>query len=149
MPSFWYNTPLAQLMQRQIDLREAGDDIRVMLVDATSTGGTQREAATISAITTLGELSGTNYSRKNLANQTVTQDDGNNRAAFDADNPVWTQLGADNAAIRSALLFKFVTDDTDSVPLAYIDNAPEFPLQPNGGDFTLNWNAAGILQLQA
>lgn len=119
------------------------DDIRVMLVDSTTTADTEEDVTTISGITTLGELSGTGYVRKALANEIVNKDDANNRSEFDADDTVWTGINAGTA--QAAIIYKHVTDDSDSIPLFYIDS--DFPFVTNGGDMTIQWNAEGISQI--
>jgi len=122
------------------------DDIRVILVDNSTTADTEEDAATISGFTTLGELSGTGYSRKVLASKAVNKDDANNRTEFDAADVVYTSINAGTA--QAAIIYKHVTNDTDSIPLMYIDQT-DFPIITNGGDVTLNFNVEGILQLQA
>lgn len=118
-------------------------DIRILLVDNTTTADTEKDAETISDFTTLGELSGTGYTRKALASEAVNQDDPNLRAEFDAADVTWTLINAGTAA--GALIYRFVTNDADSVPIAFIDSV--FPITTNGSDFTIQWNAEGIIQL--
>lgn len=83
------------------------------------------------------ECDATNYVRKTLANKAVTTT--GNKTLFDADNPVWTALGgASNNTITGVLIFKFVTNDAASIPLAYIDVAD---LVTNGGQVTYTKDA--------
>lgn len=119
------------------------DDIRVLLVDSSTTSDTEEDVTTISGITTLGELSGTGYVRKALANEIVNKDDVNNRSEFDADDVVWTGINAGTA--QAAIYYKHVTNDADSIPLFYVDS--DFPFVTNGGNMTIQHNAEGISQI--
>ena len=142
MASFVYTEAKRALLAGDLDLN--AHDIRVMLVDSTTTADTEEDATTISGITTLGELSGTGYARVALANEAVAADNTNNRGEFDSDDAAWTGIDAGTAA--AALVYRHVTNDTDSVPIAYIDTGG-FPIVTNGGNLTIQWNAEGILQL--
>lgn len=139
MADFCFNALKGGVLSGAIDLDT--NDIRVMLLGTALVEGTVQDADTISAIT-LDEITATNYARKSLT-ETVTTDDTNNRGVFDATDVTWTSLGgAVNDTIEAALIFKFVTNDTDSVPLIHLDLATT---PTNGGDITLQFNSAGIL----
>lgn len=148
--SFVYTFAKTLLLEGLIDFREAGDDIRIMLikVKASTTTDTEKDKVTISGFTTLGEVAATNYVRKAIANQAVNQDDPNLRAEFDGDDITFTALGgALNDTIGAILVFKFVTNDADSIPIAYIDNAgSDFSVPTNGGNVVIGWDPEGILQ---
>jgi hypothetical protein len=121
----------------------ASDDIRVMLLGTVLVEGTVQDADTISGITIDEITTATNYVRKALASEAVTTDDTNNRGAFDAADVTWTALGgAANDTIEAALIYKHVTNDTDSIPLIHLDLAST---PTNGGDITLAFASAGIL----
>jgi hypothetical protein len=62
MPNFLYTQATKEIGDGNIDW--INDDIRVILVDNTTSADTEQDAATISGFTTLGELTGTGYSRK-------------------------------------------------------------------------------------
>lgn len=145
MASFVYTRALFQLANGDMDL--TGDDIRVLLVKESGNTTTDTEADTtfLDQFTTLGELSATSYVRKALANELITEDTANDRAEFSADaTVVWSPLGgASNDTIGALILYKHVTNDTDSIPIAYIELSDT---TTNGGDITVSWNAQGILQ---
>lgn len=147
MANFWYTRAARDILKGDLDWDEVGHDIRVILVMTNTTADTEQDAATISAFTTLDEHDGTNYVRKALANQIVNEDTANNRGEGDADNVTWTALGAGTRAIAGAVVYRHVTNDTDSVPVAWIDTPA--PPNSNGGDWTANWNVEGIVQTQA
>lgn len=144
--SFVYTGAKEQIAQGGIDFREAGDDIRIALVMSNTTADTEQDKLLMNAFTTLDEYDGAAYVRKALATQTVTRDDPNDRAEFDAIDVVWTALGVGTRQAVGMLIYKHVTDDTDSIPLAYIDTGG-FPFDGNGGDVTIQWNVEGILQI--
>jgi hypothetical protein len=89
------------------------------------------------------ECSGTGYSRQTLAVTTST-DTTDDEAVADATDLAYT--GADFGTIQSILLFKTVTDDTDSPLIAHITSA-DLPLTTNGGDVDLAWATEGVLNL--
>jgi hypothetical protein len=131
-------------LEGEIDL--VNDDIRVMLVMTNTTADTEDDVNTISAFTTLDEFDGAGYSRQALASQAVNEDAANNRAEFDATDSTFSSIAVGTRQVQAAILFKHVTNDTDSVPLAFIDDGG-FPFTANGSDVVSQWNAEGILQL--
>jgi hypothetical protein len=140
----WYNRGKTQVLNGGVDLLT--DTIKVMLVNASASFNADHNF--VSEVNT-NELSGTGYAggfagsgRKTLASKTVTEDDTNDRAEFDAADVTWTAINAGTAS--AAVLIKEGTADTDSVLIAYLDFTD---VVTNGGDFTLQWDAEGILQL--
>ena len=145
MASLVYTRAKYQIANGDIDL--TGDDIRVFLVKVagSTTTDTEEDTTFIDQFTTLGEVSATNYVRKALAGEVVNEDTANDRAEFDATDVTWSSLGgASNDTIGALIVFKFVTNDTDSIPIAYIELTDT---TTNGGDITVSWNVEGILQL--
>jgi len=64
------------------------------------------------------EIAGTGYSRKTIANPTETEDAGNDKVVFDADNPVWT--GANfTSYVKGCVTYKNNTNDADHRLLVY------------------------------
>ena len=132
-----YNNFKEQLMLGTIDLVD--DTIKVGLVTGYSPDiDTHDQWSDVSG----DEESGTGYSAggETLANASVTQDDSNNRAVFDGDDVTWTGLNVGTPS--HAIMY----DDTpsDNWLIAYW----ELSTASNGGDYTLQWNAAdGIITL--
>ena len=95
--------------------------------------------------TEYGTGSGYTAGGKTLSAQTVTQDNTNDRAAWDADNVTWTSLGALTPATPSDAIF---WDDTPTSPadplICYIELGTT---ATNGGDYTITINANGIILL--
>lgn len=133
---FTYNEAKRAIASGEIDF--ASDDIRALLVMSNTTADTDDDVNTISGITTLDEFGGANYARKALTGEAVSEDAGNNKATFDADNPVWTALGNGARQIAGVVIYKHVTNDADSVPLFYMDGG-SFPFDPGGADVTLQF----------
>lgn len=148
MASFVYTHAKALLLEGALDFDTAGDDIRVMLVMTNTTTDTEEDVTTISGFTTLDEYDGANYARQALANEVVNEDAANNRGEFDADDDEFSGgsgLGVGTRQAQAMVVYKHVTNDTDSIPIAFIDTGG-FPFDGNGGQVTVTWNAEGILQ---
>lgn len=123
-----------------------GADIRALLVMTNTTVDTENDAiAFIDDFTTLDEMDGSGYVRKALASEAVAKDDANDRAEFDAEDVTWSALGNGTREILGVLIYKHVTNDTDSIPIAFIERASA--TNPGGDDYVYQWNAEGILQL--
>ena len=144
MANFAYTYGKLQIMNGAIDF--SSDDIRIMLVMTNSTADTDQDVDFIDQIGTLDEMDGANYVRKALASEATAADDPNNRAEFTADPVTWTALGAGTREVLGAVIFKFVTNDADSIALAYIDTGG-FPFAATGADVTITPNAEGFLQI--
>lgn len=145
MASFVYNEAKRAVAAGELDLN--AHDMRVALLMTNTTADTQNDGiVTVGDLSTLDEMDGTNYSSpgKALANEAVNKDDPNDRAEFDADDVTWTALGNGTRQIAGALLYKFVTNITSSLPVAWIEFSSS--TNPGGADFTLQWNSEGILQ---
>ena len=143
MASQVYNAAKKGLLDGSIDLDT--DDIRAILVMANTTGDTENDTKVyVGDLTTLDEHDGANYVRKALANEAVNKDDANDRAEFSADDVTWSSLGAGTRNCVGLILYKHVTNDADSPLIAYVEFAS--PVTNDGSNFTVQWNAEGILQ---
>lgn len=154
-----YNRAKQLLLDSSIDL--TGDTLRVALI-ATDSNGNVDYTPSIDdehyvshvfgsqgngAATELDDSSGTNYERKTLSTTPITEDDSNDRAVFDGDDITWSLLDTPRD-VAGVLLYKQVGSD-DSTPgddpvIAYFDG-PDFPKATNGSDFTVSWDADGII----
>ena len=140
-----YNEAKTELLKGTLDF-DAPDDIRVLLLE---TAGFDATDATIGAVLAGAavELTSTGYSRQALAGEGVTKDDVNDRGEFNADDTTFSSVSRDGSeTIVAAIVFKFITNDAASIPIAYIDTGG-FPISPNGSNIVITWNAEGILQL--
>jgi len=141
--SFAYTYAKTKLLSADIDLN--ADDIRVLMVMSNTTADTEEDKVFIDDFTTLDECDGANYARKALEDEAVAADEANDRGEFDVTDVTWTALGVGTRQNVGIVIFKHVNDDTDSIPILYIDSGG-FPFDGNGGNVTSQWNAEGILQ---
>lgn len=122
-------------------------DMRALLVMSNTTADTEEDTDFIGNFTTLDEYDGANYARQALVNESFAVDTTNDRFVFDADDVVFTSLGAGTRQAVAVILYLHVTTDADSKPIYYIDTGG-FPFDGNGQDATIAWNASGIAYLQ-
>ena len=149
MASVVYNEFARASAAGEIDLNAAGTAIKARLLMSNTTCDTENDAkALLTDFTTIDASDATGYADVELANKAVNKDDGNNRAEFDADNVVFSGLSGD--ATRNyvgVLLYKFVSADADSVPIAFIEFTT--PIVKEATQVTVPWDDEGILQLTA
>lgn len=153
MASLVYNTAAKEILDNTINL--SSDTIKVMLVTSSYVANKDDDVVDAAGADDPvdHEISVTGYTggwggagRKTLANKQFTVDDTDDEAVFD--NTVdltWTALGA-GATIAAAIVIKEGgADDTTSRLIAYLELAS--PFATNGGDFTLQFDAEGIINL--
>ena len=143
MTSIVYTKAKTKLAKAELNLHT--DDIRVLLVMTNTTTDTEEDKEFMDDFTTLDEYGGANYVRKALV-ESVGEDLTNNRAEMDATDVTWTALGAGARQAQGVVIYKHVSAESDSIPIAYIDGG-DFPFSGNGGDVTIVWNAEGIIQV--
>jgi hypothetical protein len=141
-----------EVMEGLRDLATAGDTIKSLLVMNTTTTDTEEDDKFVGDITTLGENDGSGYTggfggagRQTLAGQDVTQDTANNRGKFDGTDEAWTTLGAGANPLQGDILHIPITSDALSPMIVFVDFPSDVTL--NGGDFTIQWHADGIMYL--
>jgi len=132
-----YNRFFANLMNKEVDLE--ADTIRVALL--TSSYTINKDHNTWSDVSA-NEVSGTGYTAggATLANKSVTQDDTNDQATFDADNVTWS---SSTITARYAVLYDDTLTNDDL--LAIFDFGSD--QSSSNGDFTLQFSSDGILSL--
>ena len=133
----FYNNYKEQLMKKQLD--HVVDAFRITLhTGYTPNIDTHAVWADVSA-TEYG--TGANYTANGqlLANKAVTQDDTDNEGVFDADDVTWTNLGALSPATPSHAIIR---DTTTDMLVGYIVLGVT---ATNGGNYTVAWNAEGII----
>jgi len=146
MANFAYTPFKERLLAGDVDLDEAANDIRVLLVMTNTTADTDQDAANLAAIGTLDEYDGANYVRKALANQVTNQDDPNNRGEFDADDFSWLALGVGTRQAQAMLYYRHVDGTAaNDQPIAFVDTGG-FPFNGNGGTVAVAFNAEGLVQ---
>lgn len=146
MSTIAYNYFAYKSARGEVPLHSA--DIRVALVMTNTTCGTENDGITsLADFTTLDEFDGANYARKPLNNQTVTLDDANDRAVFDADDVEWTELGEGTRPVQGALFYVYGATDDLCIPVCFLEYST--PRIPDSSDFTAAWPAVGPLVLNA
>lgn len=125
-----YNVGKAELARADIDLETA--DVRCLLLTGAVT--INPDHATVAAVIAANtEASDASYARQALATKTVTQDDANDRANFDA---ATIDFGAlNNVTPTAALIYLHVTNDADSIPISIHDTG--FGTPANGAGYTI------------
>lgn len=114
------NKVLTRAIDRLQGLDWASADVRAILLDNTSTVNDEEDTQYLSGFSTLGEVTGTGYSRQALQNKVSTVDTTNDLVRFSCDALTWG--GIDVGYIYALLLYLHVNDDDDSEPLMYFDN---------------------------
>lgn len=141
MISNLYNKGLEKLLNH--DIHFVDDTVKVLLVSPDYNFDEGHEF--VSDLTDeVSNANGTGYERKTLANKNMVLDSANNRIYFDADDLIYSSIDTSEILSR-AIVFKQVTDDTDSPVIAMID----FPdISTNGSDVTLQVNTEGLFEVQ-
>jgi len=143
----WINTNAKRaLLAGELDFDAQTFRVALLMTNTSLAVAGQEDVATVAGFTTLDESNGAGYARQTLTGLVVTADNPGNRGLFDANDAVYAALGQGTRNLAGALLFRFITNDADSVPVAWFDAAP-FPFAANGLDLTLRWNAVGIIAL--
>lgn len=145
MASAKFNIAKSRLMSALLDLDEAGDDMRAILVMTNTTADTEIDVDNTGSLTTLDEFDGSGTARKTLDNQAVATDDANDRAEFTSDALVWTTIGNGTRAIQGILVHEFITNDAGSFPFFFSEFSGT--ITPGGSTLTVTPNAEGWYQI--
>jgi hypothetical protein len=122
-------------------------DVRMLLFMTNSTAGDEDNAIEfLDDFTTLDEFDGANYVRKALTNQTRTKDFTNLRTILDADDLVYTDLGAGTRSVAGALAYLEGASDGARIPLAALVYGTA--RTPDGSNFTVAFPATGLIIIQ-
>ena len=134
-----YNSFKAYIMNGSIDLDT--DTIRVALV--TSSYTPDQDAHEDFADVT-NEVTGTGYTADGeaLASKAVTIDDTDNEGVFDAADVTWS---SSTITARGAVIYKDTGSAATSLLICYLDFGSD--QSSSAGDFTIQWNSEGILNL--
>ncbi len=141
-----FNEPKLQLLLTTLDMDT--DVLRIMLFTTSPASLTTalKNLADVAAVlldAAFVEAADASYTgqgatgRLTLTVTTPTKDDTQDQAEFDATDPTWTAL--DSMTLTGAMIFKFVTSDALSTPIAFYDFASD--LVTNGGDVTVQFSA--------
>lgn len=140
MASGVFNVFKANLMKGVIDLDGSGSHtVNVALLDSNYSFDADHNFFTeIDG----DEVSGSGYvaGGMTLDNKAVTQDDGNDRGVFDADDVTWS---TSTITARFAIVYDNTLDSKDLI--AAFDFSSD--QSSSSGNFTIQWNANGIITL--
>lgn len=134
-----YNIFKKSLMNGGIDLDT--DTIKVMLVTSTYTPD---QDAHIDRADVTNEVTGTGYTTggAEITSKTVTQDDTDNEGVFDGADVVWA---SSTITARGAVIYKSTGVAANDLLICYLDFGTD--KVSTAGDFTLQWGAEGIVNL--
>ena len=135
-----YNPGLLKLLDGTIDFEN--DTIKLLLVDTNHSFTKSDEFVSDIVANEATNSSGSGYERKTLANASIALDAGNDRVEFDADDISYTAIDA--GTIASAIIYKEVTNDSDSPLIADVDFTD---LVTNGSDVDLQVNSEGFFYI--
>jgi hypothetical protein len=127
-----YNTAIAAY-----DMSAAGTAFKVMLLTSSYTPNADHDTTADLS----GEITNSGYTAggATLASKTVTLDDANDRAYWDAADVTWTSLAGSPDTPAYAVVYHSASGDLVSCH-SLTGSAP------NGTDFTLTWSASGIVR---
>lgn len=135
-----YNDYKEQLFKKVHDM--VGDTVKVTLHTSYTPNIDTHQvwADTGVSSTEYGTASGYTAGGKTLANKSVTQDNTNDRALFDADDVTWTALGPLSPATPGHAIIWNDTPTSPADPLiAYVEIGVT---ATNGGNYTLAWSSS-------
>jgi len=140
MASVLLNGFKKRIMDGSIDLDT--DTIKVALLGGTYVADV--DGHTFWSDVKASEVSGTGYvsGGQALASKVVTQDNTADKASFDAADVTWS---ASTITARYAVLYKDTGTATTSPLICCFDFGAD--KSSSNGDFTIQWNAGGILTL--
>lgn len=144
MANIIYNAGLRDLLKNS-NTFDAGT-YKALLVRSTSTYSPDKDHTTISGLTGLVEISVASYSRQTITTPTITADNTSDLVKVDCDDISFGSLES-GQTVKAIIIYRFVTNDTDSIPLLYIDtdSGSLLPRALGGGAFTVQINASGLL----
>ena len=136
MASFVYNEAANHLLGTATAISWASDTIKARLTASSVTPN--KDDTVMTGYTQIG-------TDQTLGTKTQTKDTTNDRIVFDAADSTWTAV-AGGSTVGYITIFKFVTNDAGSTPIASID-ITDTPT--NGGDITVVYDATnGVFYLQ-
>lgn len=123
MSNSWYNKLPTLLGNGNLDWDDnSTTTVKALLLRSTGSYTFDPDHATVAAILAASavEITVASYSRQSVTGRTVTQDDTNNNAKYDADNVAYGALES-GQTVSAVILYKEVTTDSDSPPLFFVD----------------------------
>ena len=149
MANFVYTEALRMLAAGELNLAEAGADLRVALVMTNTTADTERDATSFAGFTTLDEYDGSGYARQALASQAIVKvGTPSFWAKMTATASTFPTLGAGTRSAQAAIVYKHGGTAGTDIPIAFFDQGG-FPFVGSGANIVINWSADGVVQVRA
>lgn len=127
-----YNRAKLAFMEGDLDLE--AHDIRTLLLSGSVT--INPDHATVAAVIAANtEVSHGTYGRVACTGETCTQNDTDNRAEFDVSNVDYGALAS--VTPTALLMFRFITNDSDSIPISIHDSG--FGAPANGAGYVVTF----------
>lgn len=136
MASFVTNEGADKLLGTATAINWSSDTIKARLVASSYTPN--KDDTVMTGVTAIG-------TDQTLSNKTKTKDTTNDRIVYTNTVAItWTAVAA-GSTIGTIAIYKFVTNDADSIPICYID-VTDTPT--NGSNIVLTPHADGLFYLQ-
>lgn len=142
MANFLFNSAKKSFFGNGIDWDN--DTLKILLVNNNYTPMKSHKTVQ-EVIASSSELSGSGYSRKELANCKVTQDDLNDRALLSSDSVSWKTINA--GTVKGAVIYKENGSDGSNPVIAYIDENG-FPIKTIGSNLILEFDNLGVIKFK-
>lgn len=140
MASVIYNNAKELLLKGDLDFDV--DTIYAMLVTSSYTPDVDAHVNRDDVTNEVANGNGYTTGGAEVANLVVSQDDTDNEGVVDGDDVTWA---ASTITARAAVLYKVVGSAATDLLIAYIDFTED--KVSSDGDFEIQWNAEGILNL--
>lgn len=140
MSSNNYTNGLLRIQQQSIDF--VNDDIRALVVSSGFSFNKGHQF--VSQIS--GEVSGTGYERKSLTGKSIISVTGTpDEIQFKADDLEYTAINVSPDDLESVVVYKHVTNDSDSILIANVD----FPnISTNGNNITIEFSGGVVFKAE-
>jgi len=134
-----YNAFKMNIMNGGIDLDT--DTMNVLLVTSSYTPDQDTH---VDRADVTNEVTGTGYTAggAEIANGAVTQDNTDNEGVYDGDDVTWS---SSTITARGAVIYKSTGVSANDLLVAYLDFGSD--KSSSAGNFTIQWNAEGIVNL--
>ena len=143
MANLVFNVALGRVAEKAAD----GATLKLLLLRTAASGGdaAYKDATTVAALLALSgvaEANFTNYSRKTLANVTVSVNHTTDAVSVDCDDVVYTSAGGatNNTTVDAVIYEEVAGGDANCIPLVLLDCV----FTTDGNNVTLQMDAAGF-----
>lgn len=150
MSNVIYTTFLQKLANGTIDFDAAGTVVRCMLERSTSSYTPNKDHEFVDDLASFVEVSVSSYARQTAGSKAVNLDASNDRTELDFADVSFGSLESGQTAKAYVLYVQTGGDDLspeDDSLICYIDTATGLPATLGGGEFLIQINAEGQIQL--